>query len=339
MALGPIAAPLAGLYGAVVLARRAAYDRGWLAVAESPLFTVSVGGLEVGGSGKTPVTGLLLAALKAAGQSVGLLTRGYGRESRGLLVRAPGEPVTPEAIGDEPAMLIGGGLDVPVAACASRLLGARALVEAGCDAAVLDDAFSHRALARHVDIVVLRGESPVGNGHLLPWGTLREPASSLARAQVVWLHFRRGATPAPEWLEPYGKAHVVSEAIPGPVTDALSREERDVRGRRLLLAAGIARPRDLIDTVEALGGNAAELVPFADHHRFSVTDAAALARRARAGGVDAVAVTAKDAVKLARHWPAGTPLWVVRQRLAIREGAGSLAKFLNIKEKFLHARE
>ncbi len=331
MALGPLGAPLAGLYGALVLARRAAYDRGWLRTVPSPLYTISVGGLEAGGSGKTPVTGLLLGALAASGRAVGLLTRGYGRTSRGLVLRSPGEPAAPEMVGDEPAMLVSAGPDVPVAACAARVEGARALARIGCDCAVLDDAFSHRAIARDVDLVVLRGEAPLGNGHLLPWGSLREPASSLARADVVWLHFRGRAAPAPSWLD--APVVVVSESVPGPLRDAHSGEVVEPRGP-LLAAAGIARPSDLVVSLRALGAEVARLVSFRDHHRFDAADVDRLVRAGRAHG--AVVVTAKDAVKIAPLWrPAQPPLWVLEQRVAIRRGLAALAETVGIQEEFL----
>jgi tetraacyldisaccharide 4'-kinase len=337
MPLGPIAAPLAGLYAAVVLARRAAYDRGWLPIARAPLSTVSVGGLEAGGSGKTPVAGFLLAALGAAGRSVGLLTRGYGRRTRGLVLRAAGEAPEPAAIGDEPAMLVAAGLDLPVAACAERIEGAHALRAAGCDCAVLDDAFSHRALARDLDIVVLRGEAPLGMGRMLPWGTLREPASSLRRADVVWLHFRGAAREPPAWLaEVCPTAQVViSEASAGPVVEAHGGAPLDIRGRRLLVAAGIARPTDVAESVAMLGGQTVDLVPFPDHHPYSSGDAVLLAGAAERCGAEAVVVTAKDAVKLRGRWRQSVPLWVVGQRVVLRSGGRELASRLGIADKAL----
>ncbi|OGR12599.1 MAG: tetraacyldisaccharide 4'-kinase [Deltaproteobacteria bacterium RIFOXYB12_FULL_58_9] len=335
MTWGPLFAPLAGLYGAGVVLRRTAYDRGWFESHAAPLFLVSVGGLEAGGSGKTPVTGLLLQAFQRAGRRVGLLTRGYGRQSSGLVVRQMGAAYDAATIGDEPAMLVRSGLDVPVAVCSNRNVGAHALCELGCDVGVLDDAFAHRAQQREVDIVVLRGDAPVGNGHLLPWGSLREPISSLRRANVIWLHFRgTRAGPIPDWLTQRFPAavFVVSHAVVGPVN--FGEEEVNVAGKRVLAMAGIARPADVVASLEGLGAQVIGLKSFSDHHRYSQTDISRVIDAARAEKVDGVVTTAKDAVKLTSSWE-GPPLWVLQSTVAIIDGQDALAQLIGIKGQFL----
>lgn len=322
---GPWLAPLAPLYGAAVLLRRFAYDRGLAAIVRPAVTTVAVGGLEAGGSGKTPVTGLVLRALLAAGRRPGLLTRGYGRPTTALAVRLPGEQASPAELGDEPAMLVASGLDVAVAACGRRSEGATALA-GRVDTLVLDDGFQHRALARDLDIVVLRGEAPFGTGHLLPWGTLREPPTSLARAGVVWLHFRReAALEPPAWLARLAPAAdlVVSRAEPEGELAAL-------QGARVVAAAGIARPADLGDALTALGAEVTTLHALRDHHVFDAADARALAALVRADGATALVVTPKDAVKLRPLWSAPPPLWVVGTRPRIVRGADALARRLGV---------
>lgn len=334
----PLSAPLAALFGCAVWLRRLAYDRKLLHVTQPGCFTVSVGGLEVGGSGKTPVAGLLLRALVAAGRKPGLLSRGYGRATRTLRVRLPGAPASAADIGDEPAMLVASGIDVPVAACPRRAQGAAALTAQGCETLLLDDGFSHRALARHLDIVVLRGDAPFANGHLLPWGRLREPASSLRRASVVWLHFRDVPDlQTPAWFARWcpQATLVISRAAP---TAALDREQRPVplAGRRIIAAAGIARPDDLRQTLTRLGADVLELVPFADHHRYTADDVSRLQERRAAHQADAVVVTSKDAIKLTARWP-DDALWHIDTRVSICHGAAALAAHLGIAVETLLA--
>jgi tetraacyldisaccharide 4'-kinase len=336
MNLGPIASPLAGLFGLGVLTRRLAYDCGLLPAAPAPLFTVSVGGLEVGGTGKTPVTEKLLRAFVGAGRTTALLTRGYGRRTRGLVLRAPGEPADPAAIGDEPAMLVQGGLDVRVAASERRAVGMSALRDLGVDTVVMDDAFSHRAQARNVDIVVLRGEAPFGNGHLMPWGSLREPPSSLARAHVVWLHFRAGLVrEEPAWWRRWcGHAvRVVSQACATSPTDVGGRPFA-LGGRCIVAAAGIADPDQFFRGLEALGAESAIQLALPDHARFDATTVAHLNRLASTHAAAAVVVTPKDAVKLKPIWH-GVPLVVVGTRVEICEGAAALALSLQISPELL----
>lgn len=303
---------LAPLYAAAVVTRRWAYDSGLLASHHGGLPTVSVGGLEAGGSGKTPIAAWVLRSLLALGRRPGLLTRGYGREERGLVVRRRGEKVDPARLGDEPSMLVEMGLDVPVAACARRIDGARALADGDTDVLVLDDGFAHRALARDLDLVVLRGEQPLGNGRLLPAGTLREPVTSLRRAHVVWLHFRGPARPeASEWCARHAPdaVCVVSQDGPPRAVDEAGHGH-ELGGRRLVAAAGTARPEGFFRTLGAAGADVVARRGFRDHHVFREADVAALAQLADREGATAVAVTAKDAVKLRRLWQ-GAPLWTV----------------------------
>ncbi len=332
---GPALAPLSAPFALAVLTRRWLYDRGLLAAARPPLFTLSVGGLEVGGTGKTPVTAWVLGILREAGRRPGLLTRGYGRKERGLVVRAVGEEASPARLGDEPAMLVQEGLDVPVAACADRRVGAAALVQAGCDTLVLDDGFSHRRLGRHLDIVVLRGEAPLGdNGHLMPWGSLREPPSSLRRAQVVWLHHRASAAvePAAALRAHLGSAVIVlSEARPGPARDLLGKDVA-LAGRPVLAAAGIARPRELAASLERCGAEVRELVALADHHAYGPDDVQRLGRRAAALGAEAVVVTPKDRVKLAPLWR-GPPLYVLGTAVHVVAGEAALRALLPLGDR------
>lgn len=316
--LGPMAAPLAWAFGAAAHARRFAYDRGVLPAEHAGVFTVSVGGLEAGGSGKTPVAGWFLRACREAGFAPGLLTRGYGRATRGLVL-ADGVSAHADEVGDEPAMLAR-ELRVPVAAVARRIEGARALVGRGCDALVLDDGFSHRKLRRDLDVVVLRAEAPLSDGRLLPAGTLRESPAGLRRAHVVWLHARSGeARDLPVTLAET-TLRVSSEDGPAECTD--ERGERvALAGARVVAACGIARPAGFVRTLERAGASVAELRSFPDHHRYSAQDVEALAALTKSHGAAALVVTAKDAVKLPGI---DVPLWTVRVGMRILDGEQAL---------------
>lgn len=324
-------APFVPFYASAMLLRRALYDRGMMPSAKAAAWCVSVGGLEAGGSGKTPVTALVLKAYRAAGRHVGLLTRGYGRATSRLAFRAPGEAPRPEVIGDEPAMLVSGGLDIPVAACGRRRIGAAALVDVGCDTIVLDDAFQHRALARNLDIVVLRGEAPFGNGHLLPWGSLREPPSSLSRAHVVWLHYRGEAPKTlPAWTrELRGAPTIVLSEHRSTEPCDLHGHATTLRGQRVLAAAGIARPSDFAASLKAMDVEVVNLVTFPDHHVYTRFDLVHLGRRLQSERATALVVTPKDAIKIA-CLDCALPVVVVGSRVAVTHGHEMLAACLHV---------
>ena len=321
--LGVMAAPLAWAFGAAAHARRYAYDRNLLHSEHAGVFTISVGGLEAGGTGKTPVAGWFLAACRDAGFAPGLLTRGYGRGTTELAL-ADGVSARADAVGDEPAMLAHEH-GVPVAAVARRIEGARALVQRGCDALVLDDGFSHRKLRRDLDVVVLRAEAPLADGRLLPAGPLRESAKGLQRADVVWLHARSsGQHPTLGVALADDVLRVHSEDAEAACTDGQGAP-MNLRGARIVAACGIARPEGFAATLKRAGADVAELRAFPDHHRYSAADIAQLGEAVTKHGAVALVVTAKDAVKLSGVTGA---LWTVRVGMRIVDGEQALRERL-----------
>ena len=160
---------LASLYGAGVRARNHLYDRGTLPARRLAGPVISIGNLTVGGAGKTPFVIMLGEMLKTRGIAFDVLSRGYGRRTRGVAM------VDPEGsaadFGDEP-LLIAMRLGAPVVVGEDRYgAGQAAEKKLGARLHLLDDGFQHRALARDLDIVLV-SHSDV-HDQLLPAGRLR----------------------------------------------------------------------------------------------------------------------------------------------------------------------
>ena len=70
------------------------------------------------------------------------------------------------------AMVVASGLDIPLGICGDR---ARAAGSWPLAPRVVGDGrwVLASTTGRHLDVVVLRGEAPIGNGSLLPVGTKR----------------------------------------------------------------------------------------------------------------------------------------------------------------------
>ena len=274
--LGFGAKPLGWVYSLAIRVRGLLFDWRILTVRPTPVFTVSVGGLEVGGVGKTPVVIYLLRELIRHGRSPALLSRGYGRELKDLALRLPGDPVDPAKHGDEPAMVVAAGLDIPLGICADRARAARVVaVGTRSDTLVMDDGFSHRRLARHVDVVVLRGEAPLGNAAMLPVGTLREPVSSLRRAHLLWFHSKTGVfdeQAISSVLETAGHPAEVRSVSSDCRASSVRFEKIDLKGVKVVGVAGIARPVDFLETLKSTGAEVAEFKVYPDHHRYSRRD-------------------------------------------------------------------
>src|SRR5579862_5887385 len=147
---------LSAIYGGIVGLRNSFYDRGWLAARKLRGPVISVGNLSAGGSGKTPFVILLGELLKARGIRFDVLSRGYGRKSRGVLLVDPSG--LPQDYGDEP-LLIARRLQVPVVVGEDRYEAGRfAETRFGPQIHVLDDGFQHRRLSRDFDIVLVTPE-------------------------------------------------------------------------------------------------------------------------------------------------------------------------------------
>ena len=175
-------APLSLVYGSVIHARNARFDRTPALRLRWPV--VSIGNLSVGGAGKTPLVICLARLLQREGYRPDVLSRGYGRSRQAAeRVDAAGNA---ERFGDEP-LLIARSTAVPVYVGASRYeAGLLAESEPGGQGVhLLDDGFQHRQLARDLDIVVMHRSDL--QQRLLPAGRLREPLASLRRAGVVVL--------------------------------------------------------------------------------------------------------------------------------------------------------
>jgi tetraacyldisaccharide 4'-kinase len=277
-------APLELLYGSLVRARNARFDRrppqqlGW------PV--ISIGNLSVGGAGKTPLVICLANLLQREGLHPDVLSRGYGRSSRTVeRVDSAGSAVR---FGDEP-VLIARATGVPVYVGADRnqagQLAERELRPAGIH--LLDDGFQHRQLARNLDLVVMHGTDL--NQRLLPAGRLREPLSSLRRADVVVLRQEDGE------LESTLDAYVNSECRFWRVRRRLALK---TPVERAVAFCAIARPREFFDGLIAAGAGIAERISFPDHYRYRAADIERLAKLGRRAGCDAFLMTAKDEVKL-----------------------------------------
>src|ERR1700727_1695903 len=167
--------PLSAIYGAVVGGRNALYDRDLLRARHLQGGVISVGNLSSGGSGKTPFVVLLGGLLKARGIRFDVLSRGYGRKSRGVLLVDPGGLATD--FGDEP-LLLARLLQAPVIVGEDRFQAGRfAESRFGPQIHLLDDGFQHRGLARDFDIVLVAPED--ARDSLLPAGRLRERLRAL----------------------------------------------------------------------------------------------------------------------------------------------------------------
>lgn len=295
----------------MVGARNALYDRGVLRARRLLGAVISVGNLSAGGSGKTPFVLLLGELLKARGIKFDVLSRGYGRRSRGVRLVDPAG--LPQEFGDEP-LLIARRLQVPVIVGEDRY-------EAGCFAEskfgqqvhLLDDGFQHRALARDFDIVLVTPQD--ASDRLLPSGRLREPLRSLRRADAVVLA---------------SGASVESFPLVGKMVWRVRRGivPQNVPPRPVVFC-GIARPQNFVLQLRAANIEPVAEAFYRDHHAYcekDIRELIELKQRSEAGGF---VTTEKDAVNLGGYLSALAPLGVVPVKMELADAANAVDTMLH----------
>jgi tetraacyldisaccharide 4'-kinase len=276
---------------------------------------VSIGNLSVGGSGKTPFVILLGELLKDRGIQYDVVSRGYGRQTRGTLLVEPGGSASD--FGDEP-LLIARRLEVPVVLGEDRYqAGLLAEREFGPQLHLLDDGFQHRGLARDFDIVLVTADD--ARDRLLPAGRLREPLTSVKRADAIVL--TGGASP--EHFSTGGKLvwRVRRGILPANVSS------------RPVAFCGIARPQNFMLQLRKAGIEPVAEAVYRDHHTYrenDIRELLALKTQSEAGGF---VTTEKDAINLGSYFSALQPLAVVAVKMELADAADAVDTMLRIVDE------
>lgn len=301
----------AKLYELGVRTRIALYESGYLHPSHLPRPVISVGNLTVGGTGKTPFVSFLARYLKDEGHEVAILSRGYARRSKGLVEVSNTERVlaSPEEAGDEPFLLARSCPGVRVVVSNDRLIaGNWVMRQRSATIFLLDDGFQHLGLERDLNLALLDAGDLAGLERMVPFGRLREPLTSLRRADAVVV------TRADEPFDQNALRVLVEKHTRErtPVFYAyhdltvLRRLDMAEESRRpssfarckVAVMSGIGRPQRFVADLEHYGMRLVYQRAFPDHHRYSPEDFREVVRGARDAGAEAIVMTEKDAVNL-----------------------------------------
>ncbi len=281
-------------YRALVAVRNWSFDQNVRTPRRLGRSTISVGNLTTGGTGKTPFVIDLARRLGAGGLRPAVLLRGYKAD----------------VLGSDEAQMIRRelGQTATVATHRSRRLAARHTLDQNpqVDVFLLDDGFQHRQVYRDLDIVLVDATQPFGFGHILPRGTLREPAENLCRADAIIV--TRGDLLTQSELDDLDRridlvagqrpiAHTAYQwtqyADPEGDHESLDR----LRGARVMGVCGIGNPRAFERSLRAHVGDVISVHILPDHYRYDSHRLNALLKDARVCHADAVVTTHKDMVK------------------------------------------
>ena len=271
--------PVSFLYKLGVLLRHRLFDWGILKQEKFDIPVVCIGNITVGGTGKTPMAEMVIAYM-AQRHHVALISRGYGRRTKGYI------EVTPEShyreVGDEPLQIKRKFPDTVVVVCEKRAEGIRRLRQEHpeVDLVVMDDGFQHRYVEPKVNIVMIDATRPVQHDRMLPAGNLRDLPEQLHRAHYFIV------TKCPENMAPIDRrilrkvlVQVAYQRVyftrfesfrPRPLFPEFVDEELNY-GQQVIAMSGIGNPGPF---VEGLRNNykVIEDVRFDDHHVYRVKD-------------------------------------------------------------------
>lgn len=343
----PILRPLAFLYGFVTDMRNRLFDTGRIETRRFDLPIISVGNISVGGTGKTPMCGYLLTLLRSKGFKPALLSRGYGRKTKGFVEVTSSS--TSAEVGDEPLELyhkFGGGVEVCV--CENRCRGAEKMLLFGKDigSLVLDDAFQHRYIGRSLDIVLTDYNRLYTRDRVLPEGLLRERSKGVERADIIVV------TKCDDGLKREQADRVLAEINPMPhqrvffttidyerVENPFIEANRLVHDTnknapiccleplRLLIFTGIAKPDPLIDHYKK-SCSQVNVLRFGDHHDYTSRELEMIVREAH--NADIVITTDKDWQRISNKTPDMLKSKLLIQHIGVKFLFGGQQEFDNL---------
>ena len=267
---------------------------------------ISIGNLTTGGTGKSPMVIWLAGYLRQQQIRVAVLSRGYGAASN--------------QSSDESLEFQQRLRDVPHLQNPNRIASSKiAIEELEMQALVLDDAFQHRKIARDLDVVLIDCTQPFGFGHLLPRGLLREPLGSLRRADLIVLTRCDRITDAElakleQTIGKFTTVPVVKTRTSATHLQQSSGEQIPLDGlasKNTFAFAGIGNHQNFWDSLQSLGYQIQDKLPFPDHHNYTRSDITRIGEVASRSGAEAIVCTHKDLVKVASDQVNGIPVYAL----------------------------
>jgi tetraacyldisaccharide 4'-kinase len=283
----------AGGYSTAVELRNSLYSKGWLKTHQINTPVISVGNITTGGTGKTPLVIWLCNLLHKMNINCAILTRGYKAIQN---------------YSDEPAIFAESCPQAKVVINPDRIAGANEAIEKhGAKVLIMDDGFQHRRLARDIDIVTIDATCPFGYGKILPAGLLREPASTLKRADAIVLtrcdHISQNDLDKLEQeLKRINPDMVIARSIHSAIciklADCSELDIEQLKGKKVFAFCGIGNPDAFFETIKALGVEIPRAEVYDDHHHYTDKNIGSICKQAKQKDADLILTTQKDWTKI-----------------------------------------
>jgi tetraacyldisaccharide 4'-kinase len=303
--------PIGLIHYFVVLLRNKLYDFDILNCKRLPVPVVSVGNIQLGGTGKTPLIIELLTKLQESGLKIGILSRGYKRENSDEVVlglqneKANGS--LPKKIGDEPAIISKYLENAAIGVGADRYrVALKLLKKASSDIIMLDDGFQHRKLYRDFDICMINVSKWQSHPFLYPFSYLRDTKSSLKRADAII-------------LTKFGRNYQQMERIKKLITSQYKKpvflarfsvvglvkipeyafcELIEAKGKKAAAFSGLADCDDFFNLLRTEGFEVVYRKKLPDHYDYIMSDLRKIKEDSSRKGAEILITTEKDEVKI-----------------------------------------
>jgi tetraacyldisaccharide 4'-kinase len=338
--------PVSKIIEAAVKLKNYLYNKNILKPSPISIPLISVGNLSLGGTGKTAVIDYLIQYLQSKNIIVGVVSRGYKGTYKHIVEVDLNK--SQNLFGDEPYMLKSKYPKCAIILSKDRRLAYDYLLKNHkVDIVLADDSFQHRKLGRSIDIVVFDALEKVSSYKLFPSGVLREPLSSLQRADIIILNKLNLADDVQiNSLNEFFKIEVFNNYNPtlgayigsyqiNQITqcqNSLNIEAHDFKD--FLMVSGIGQPVGFEKVVKKITSFYFEHLVFPDHFDYDQKSVNHIQKKMKALNVSKLLVTEKDFVKLNQFKELKDCLYVTNLQFNIEENIYILNNNFQGKEHF-----
>ncbi|MGD9200045.1 MAG: tetraacyldisaccharide 4'-kinase [Chitinispirillia bacterium] len=334
---GLIPNTLSLLFTVIVHIRNLIYDSFPGLVKKTGRYTISIGGIHAGGTGKTPMAMLVGSYFQKKGIEIAYLSRGYGRKSSSPVIVSPNVQRHWREIGDEPAMIHSSLPNTWLGIGPDRYKNALQISPELSKNAVfiLDDGFQHRKIFRNKNILCI--PTSVFQDRVLPVGYLREPVSSIKRADIVCLIGLLDETGLMIKIKnkisesfPEIPVHIMHQSVEKWVNLKSGQHLKTLPSKRPLLLSGIANPYRFEKLVRSIGVIPYKIINYEDHHIFKNNEIA----NEIDSQIDGIITTEKDIIRLSGinlvKW---LNIWYLKIKLVFLDNCSQTDFYSNIFRK------
>ncbi len=296
-----VLSPISLLYWGALIVRNLLYKLKIFKTSKISCKIISVGNISTGGTGKTPTVIYLTHLLKDLNLNVAIISRGYKRNTTGLLVasRGDGPSCSLSDCGDEPYMMAKKLKNIPIVVDKNRIRGCTYLVKNfSPDVIIMDDGFQHKSIYRDLDLVLIDGSTNYNEYKLLPSGILREPWHELKRADAILLTKR---IPGPLLKRKLNELSIpiFQTRITAMIGKTYLQPLKKIpTNEKVFLFSGIGNPEFFKKTAKHMGFNICGTKKFADHFSYTKKDIDDIEKSAKTLNAKYLLTTEKDWFKL-----------------------------------------